>query len=42
MYMLREQEFDFGIFMKKRGWNSVISITILASLIIVIALKTPV
>jgi hypothetical protein len=41
MHTLNEQDFDLGIFMKRRGWNSVIAIALLAVLIILIELKTP-
>ncbi len=42
MSTLYQQEFDFRDFMKRRGWNSVISIVILIGLLSIILIKTPV
>lgn len=40
MYMLSEQEFDFGIFMKKRGWSTVISLMLFTILVLIILHNT--
>gem|GEM_PF-2955256 len=40
MNMLNGQYFDFRIFMRRRGWNSVFSIMLMIALVIVIILKT--
>jgi hypothetical protein len=40
MHTLRQEHFDLKTFMRRRGWNTVISITLLAALVAMIVLKT--
>ena len=39
MHTLNQHEFDLRIFMKRRGWNTVVSIMLLSALIIMIVFK---
>ena len=39
MQTLNEQRFHFRVFMRRRGWNSIVSITLLSALIMIIILK---
>lgn len=40
MRTLNEQDFDFKAFMRRRGWNSIVSIMILLLLAISVAFNT--